>query len=63
MFENIFPMMAWHQIELDQMVAEIVRKIKVNGAENQTFSISAPSFDLTEDDIEYIEQKVQEYLE
>lgn len=62
MFSNIFPMMAMHQNELDEIVKEIVRKIKVNGAENQDFSISVP-YNLTSADIEYIEQEVERNLE
>ena len=62
MFSNIFPMMAMHQNELDEIVKEIVRKIKVNGAENQNFSISVP-YNLTSADIEYIEQEVERNLE
>lgn len=62
MFSDIFPMMAMHQNELDKIVEDIVRKIKVNGAENQDFSISVP-YNLTSEDIEYIEQEVQRNLE
>lgn len=62
MFSDIFPMMAMHQNELDEIVEEIVRKIKVNGAENQDFSISVP-YNLTSADIEYIEQEVERNLE
>lgn len=62
MFSDIFPMMAMHQNELDEIVKEIVRKIKVNGAENQNFSISVP-YNLTSADIEYIEQEVERNLE
>lgn len=62
MFSNIFPMMAMHQNELDEIVEDIVRKIKINGAENQDFSISVP-YNLTSEDIEYIEQEVQRNLE
>lgn len=62
MFSDIFPMMAMHQNELDKIVEEIVRKIKVNGAENQDFSISIP-YNLTSADIEYIEQEVERNLE
>ena len=62
MFSDIFPMMAMHQNELDKIVADIVRKIKVNGTENQDFSISVP-YNLTSADIEYIEQEVEKNLE
>lgn len=62
MFSNIFPMMAMHQNELDEIVEDIVRKIKINGAENQDFSISVP-YNLTSEDIEYIEREVQRNLE
>lgn len=62
MFSDIFPMMAMHQNELDKIVEDIVRKIKVNGAENQDFSISVP-YNLTSADIEYIEQEVERNLE
>lgn len=62
MFSDIFPMMAMHQNELDEIVEEIVRKIKVNGAENQDFSISVP-YNLNSADIEYIEQEVERNLE
>lgn len=62
MFSDIFPMMAMHQNELDEIVEEIVRKIKINGAENQDFSISVP-YNLTSADIEYIEQEVERNLE
>lgn len=62
MFSDIFPMMAMHQNELDEIVEDIVRKIKINGAENQDFSISIP-YNLTSEDIEYIEQEVQRNLE
>lgn len=62
MFSDIFPMMAMHQNELDKIVEDIVRKIKVNGAENQDFSISVP-YNLTSEDIEYIEQEVERNLE
>lgn len=62
MFSDIFPMMAMHQNELDEIVEDIVRKIKVNGAENQDFSISVP-YNLTSADIEYIEQEVERNLE
>lgn len=62
MFSDIFPMMAMHQNELDEIVEDIVRKIKVNGAENQDFSISVP-YNLTSADIEYIEQEVEKNLE
>jgi len=62
MFSDIFPMMAMHQNELDEIVEDIVRKIKINGAENQDFSISVP-YNLTSEDIEYIEQEVQRNLE
>lgn len=62
MFSDIFPMMAMHQNELDEIVEDIVRKIKINGAENQDFSISVP-YNLTSEDIEYIEQEVQKNLE
>ena len=55
-------MMAMHQNELDKIVADIVRKIKVNGTENQDFSISVP-YNLTSADIEYIEQEVEKNLE
>lgn len=61
MFSDIFPMMAMHQNELDEIVEDIVRKIKINGAENQDFSISVP-YNLTSEDIEYIEQEVQRNL-
>lgn len=62
MFSDIFPMMAMHQNELDKIVEDIVRKIKINSAENQDFSISVP-YNLTSEDIEYIEQEVQRNLE
>ena len=62
MFSDIFPMMAMHQNELDEIVEDIVRKIKANGAENQDFSISVP-YNLTSADIEYIEQEVERNLE
>lgn len=62
MFNDIFPMMASHAIELDEIADEIVRKIKVNGAENQTFTVNGASFHLTEDDLSYIEERVNRML-
>ena len=60
-FKDIFPMMATHQMELDKCVQEILRKIRLNGATNQSFSITIPS-DFTEADRQYIEKEVNHLL-
>ena len=58
MFNDIFPMMASHQIEVDKVVDDIVRKININGTENQNFTIDIPC-DFTEVDLRYIEKEVE----
>ena len=58
MFNDIFPMMASHQIEVDKIVDDIVRKIRINGTENQNFTIDIPC-DFTETDLRYIEKEVE----
>lgn len=58
MFNDIFPMMASHQIEVDKIIDDIVRKININGSENQNFTINIPS-DFTESDLRYIEKEVE----
>lgn len=58
MFNDIFPMMASHQIEVDKIIDDIVRKININGSENQNFTIDIPS-DFTESDLRYIEKEVE----
>lgn len=58
MFNDIFPMMASHQIELDKAIDDIVRKININGTENQNFTIDIP-YDFTEADLRYIEKEVE----
>ena len=58
MFNDIFPMMASHQIEIDKVVDDIVRKININGTENQNFTIDIP-YDFTEADLRYIEKEVE----
>lgn len=58
MFNDIFPMMASHQIEIDKVVDDIVRKIRINGTENQNFTIDIP-YDFTEADLRYIEKEVE----
>jgi hypothetical protein len=51
-------MMASHQIELDKAIDDIVRKININGTENQNFTIDIPC-DFTEADLRYIEKEVE----
>lgn len=58
MFNDIFPMMASHQIEVDKVVDDIMRKININGTENQNFTIDIPC-DFTETDLRYIEKEVE----
>lgn len=58
MFNDIFPVMASHQIELDKAIDDIVRKININGTENQNFTIDIP-YDFTEADLRYIEKEVE----
>lgn len=58
MFNDIFPMMASHQIEVDKVVDDIMRKININGTENQSFTIDIPC-DFTEADLRYIEKEVE----
>lgn len=58
---DIFPMAASHEIELDKIVQNIVRKIRLNGSENQSFSIDIPSY-FTEADLRYIEKEVERYF-
>lgn len=58
MFDDIFPMMASHQIEVDKVIDDIVRKININGTENQNFTIDIPC-DFTEADLRYIEKEVE----
>ena len=58
MFNDIFPMMASHRIEVDKIIDDIVRKIHINGSENQNFTIDIPS-DFTESDLRYIEKEVE----
>ena len=62
MFDDIFPMMASHAIELDRMAEDIARRIRINGTENQTFTIDAPSFSVTADDLRYLEQRVERLI-
>ena len=59
---DIFPMMASHALELDAIADEIVRKIRINGAENQSFTINGASFHMTEADLHYIEERVNRSL-
>ena len=61
MFNDIFPMMASHQIELDEFADQIIRRIRIYGTENQTFSITPP-FSLSPEDLEYIEERVNAIL-
>lgn len=58
MFNDIFPVMASHQIELDKVIDDIVRKININGTENQNFTIDI-LYDFTEADLRYIEKEVE----
>ena len=58
MFDDIFPMMASHQIEIDKVIDDIVRRININGTENQNFTIDIPA-DFTEADLRYIEKEVE----
>lgn len=62
MFNDIFPMMASHQIEVDKIIDDIVRKININGSENQNFTIDVPS-DFTESDLRYIEKEVERRIQ
>lgn len=62
MFNDIFPMMASHQIEVDKIIDDIVRKININGSENQNFTIDIPS-DFTESDLHYIEKEVERRIQ
>ena len=61
MFNDIFPMMATHQMELDNIVHNILTKIRINGTENQSFSVTVPS-NFSESDREYIENEINRKL-
>lgn len=58
MFNDIFPMMATHQNEIDKVVEDIVRKININDSDNQSFTVSVPGY-FTEADLKYIEEEVE----
>ena len=62
MFNDIFPMMASRQMELDETVEQIVRQIRINGTENQTFSISSKAAPFNETEIDYIEREVEKRI-
>lgn len=62
MFSDIFPMMATHQIEMDKIVDDIVRKININGSENQSFTIDIPA-GFSSADLQYIEKEVERRIQ